>query len=69
MLSGLLPPELPAGEVLKPSSRLTAGSALPHRGERTGESYMKIPVPSPNVLEQAPDDIASLLERFRSLKT
>jgi superfamily II DNA or RNA helicase len=42
------------------------GSSIIHRDERTGESYMKLPVPSPEVLEQALGAISSLLEHFRS---
>ena len=48
------------------SPRRPAGISIIHRDERTGESYMKLPVPSPEVLEQALGAISSLLEKFRS---
>ncbi len=52
----------------KPSSQPVAGGSLLHKDQHTGETYMKIPVPSPEVLEQALGAIASLLERFRGPK-
>ncbi len=52
----------------KPSSQTVAGGSLLHKDQHTGETYMKIPVPSPEVLEQALGAIASLLERFRGPK-
>ena len=51
-----------------PSPRPTAGSSLLHRDDRTGEPYMKIPMPSPEVLDQALGAIASLLEHLRGPK-
>ena len=36
-----------------------------HRDTQTGQDYLKIPVPSPEVLDRALDTIGSLLNRFR----
>ena len=41
-----------------------AGMSIIHRDERTGESYMKLPVPSPEVLEQALGAISKILEQW-----
>jgi superfamily II DNA or RNA helicase len=46
-------------------SRAT-GLSIVHRDERTGESYMKLPVPSREVLEQALGAIGAILEKFKS---
>ena len=43
----------------------TTGISIIHRDERTGESYMKLPVPNPEVVEQALGAISKLLEQFR----
>ena len=43
-----------------------AGISIIHRDERTGESYMKLPVPSREVLEQALGAIGSILEKFNT---
>ena len=58
----------PDAKGVKASSRPAAGGSLLHRDEHTGQAYMKIPVPSPEVLEQALGAIGSLLERFRGPK-
>ncbi len=49
------PAQRKAGSIVVPS--------LIHRDERTGESYMKLPVPNPELLERALKAISSLLER------
>ena len=41
-----------------------AGISMIHRDERTGEPYMKIPVPSREVLDQALGAISAVLEKF-----
>jgi hypothetical protein len=41
------------------------GVAFVRRDERTGESYLRFPVPSPEVLDRALGAIGALLERFR----
>jgi hypothetical protein len=48
-----------AGESARP------GLALVARDERTGEAYLKLPVPKPEVLEQALKAFSALLENFR----
>jgi superfamily II DNA or RNA helicase len=58
----------PSQNSAKPSARHPVGASLLHQDQHTGESYMKIPVPSPEVLDQALGAIASLLERFRGPK-
>jgi superfamily II DNA or RNA helicase len=40
-------------------------SSLVQRDERTGETYLKVPVPKPEVLEQALRAVGSLLESLR----
>ncbi len=42
-----------------------AGVSFVHRDERTGESYLKFPVPRPEVLDQVFTAVSALLERFR----
>jgi superfamily II DNA or RNA helicase len=42
-----------------------AGLSFVARDERTGESYLKLPVPKPEVLEQALKAFSALLENFR----
>src|SRR5262249_12261097 len=46
------------------AARSTALS-VGQRDERTGESYLKLPMPSPQVLEQAAQALAGLLGAFR----
>jgi hypothetical protein len=44
------------------------GDAIPklvHRDERTGETYLKLPMPAPEVLEQALRAVNGFLESFR----
>jgi superfamily II DNA or RNA helicase len=58
----------PAGSPGRPAAGARpAGlaSALLTRDERTGETYLKVPVPQPEVLEQALRAVGSLLESLR----
>jgi hypothetical protein len=55
-------PTPPAGQAGEPAS---AGLAFVARDERTGESYLKLPVPKPEILEQALKAFSALLENFR----
>ncbi|MGC8539982.1 MAG: DEAD/DEAH box helicase [Phycisphaerae bacterium] len=59
-------PRAQAGTSQVPSHSRTAGISIIHRDERTGESYMKLPVPSPEVLEQALGAIGAILEKFNT---
>jgi hypothetical protein len=36
-----------------------------HRDDRTGETYLKLPVPKPEVLEQALQAVEALLQSLR----
>ncbi len=47
---------------------LPAGAAMPRvaRDEKTGETYLRLPVPSPQVVEQALEAIGNLLRGMRS---
>jgi len=54
-----------AREDPKASPDAGLGLSLVHRDERSGERYMKIPVPSPQVLEKVLGVVGELLERFR----
>lgn len=50
----------------KPSNGEPAKPALPVvRDEKTGETYVKLPVPSPEVVQQALQAFTALLEQFR----
>jgi superfamily II DNA/RNA helicase len=40
-------------------------SSLVHRDERTGETYLRLPVPSPEVLDQALNAFGTLLQSFQ----
>jgi superfamily II DNA or RNA helicase len=42
-----------------------AGISLVHRDERTGESYLKLPMPNPEVIDQVLTAVSTLLDRFR----
>ncbi len=56
----------PPTESDRPTAQRTGSIVIPsliHRDERTGEPYMKIPVPNPELLERALKAISSLLER------
>jgi hypothetical protein len=48
----------PAGES-KPAASLVT------RDERTGETYLKVPVPAPEVLDQALQAVGALLQSLR----
>ncbi|MBL8797963.1 MAG: DEAD/DEAH box helicase [Planctomycetia bacterium] len=54
-----------SGRVSTAPSPSLDGRSLIQRDERTGEPYLKLPVPSPEVLEQALKGIAALLEGFK----
>jgi hypothetical protein len=41
------------------------GLRFVHRDPQTGEDYLRIPVPSSDVLERALQTIGTLLDRFR----
>ncbi len=41
------------------------GVSLVHRDDRTGESYLKIPVPQPEVMDRILGAVGTFLERFR----
>ena len=41
------------------------GRSLVMRDERTGETYLKVPVPKPEVLDQALKAVGALLESLR----
>jgi hypothetical protein len=43
----------------------TPGLSFVTRDERTGETYLKLPVPKPEVLEQALKAFGALLENLR----
>ena len=44
----------------------SAGLAnLVQRDEKTGENYLRLPMPSPEVLNQALQAVGSMLEKFR----
>ena len=55
-------PAAPAGQAGEPAG---SGLAFVARDERTGETYLKLPVPKPEVLEQALKAFGALLENFR----
>ena len=40
-------------------------ASLVQRDERTGETYLKLPVPSPEVLDQALQAVGTLLQSLR----
>jgi SNF2 family DNA or RNA helicase len=70
--AGLLQTGLTVLEQLATASRAKPGEnagspgvAFVRRDERTGESYLRFPVPSPEVLDRALGAIGALLERFR----
>ena len=50
----------------RPSNQIaTIGAAIVGRDERTGENYLRLPMPKPEVLDRALGAIAALLERFK----
>jgi len=49
----------------RPSSDARAGLRFVQRDPDTGEDYLKIPLPSPEVLDRALQTIGTLLDRFR----
>jgi superfamily II DNA or RNA helicase len=53
----------PAGT--SPPAQPTPGLSIVHRDEKTGESYLRFPMPKPEVIERFLDTVGSLLDRFR----
>ena len=51
--------------VARPGSPSMRGLSFVSRDERTGETYLKVPIPKPEVLDKAPEAISALLESFR----
>ncbi len=51
--------------VSRPSSDARAGLSFVQRDPQTGQTYLKIPVPSPEVLDRALQTIGNLLDQFR----
>jgi superfamily II DNA/RNA helicase len=51
--------------VSRPSSDTRAGLRFVQRDPQTGQNYLKIPVPSPEVLDRALQTIGNLLDQFR----
>jgi hypothetical protein len=64
-LATSLPAGGAAGQARKPATAATAAPSLIQRDERTGETYLKVPLPKPEVLDQAVGAIRALLESFR----
>jgi hypothetical protein len=60
-----------AGQASKPADASVGALARPPaspllaRDERTGETYLKLPVPPPEVVEQVLKTVGSLLEGLR----
>ncbi|MEY2616700.1 MAG: hypothetical protein QOH78_2473, partial [Verrucomicrobiota bacterium] len=70
--SALLTTGLSVLEQLAATSRATtaggggpSGQSFVRRDERTGESYLRFPIPSQEVLDRALGAVAALLEGFR----
>jgi superfamily II DNA or RNA helicase len=55
----------PATPTAKSGEPVGSGLAVIARDERTGEAYLKLPVPKPEVLEQVLKAFGALLENFR----
>jgi superfamily II DNA or RNA helicase len=49
----------------RPGAAQTSGLSFVHRDERTGENYLKFPIPSPEVVDRLLGAVGALLERFR----
>lgn len=49
----------------RPTGAGTIGVSLVHRDEKTGETYLKLPMPKPEVVDQVLGAVSALLERFR----
>jgi hypothetical protein len=65
-LATALPTGGATGPVRKPAAAAAPGTGLVQRDERTGETYLKVPLPKPEVLDQAMRAIGALLDSFRS---
>jgi len=48
-----------------PGDRRADGLRFVHRDTQTGEDYLRIPMPSPQVLDQVLQTIGTLVDRFR----
>jgi hypothetical protein len=48
-----------------PGSAPAVPSSLVQRDERTGETYLKVPLPAPEVLDQALQAVGALLQNLR----
>ena len=48
-----------------PEDGRAEGLRFVHRDPQTGEDYLRLPVPGPDVLERALQTIGTLLDRFR----
>jgi hypothetical protein len=64
-LATALPGAAGAGPARKPAAAASTPSPLVQRDERTGETYLKVPLPKPEVIDQAVRAIGALLESFR----
>ena len=49
----------------RPGAAAGPASSLVQRDERTGEAYLKVPMPKPEVLDQALQAIQTLLRSLR----
>ena len=63
--SGLLQIGMKLFEQFAPAAKIGAASPRIERDERTGESFVKLPVPPPQFVEQALTAIQGLLQRFK----
>src|SRR5262249_5574275 len=57
--------QLTTGGTTAPSGNGPAPRSLVQRDERTGETYLKLPVPPPEVVNQALQAFGALLQSFR----
>jgi superfamily II DNA or RNA helicase len=65
LLQQLASPAQPAGNGSPAPKRPGGGSPLVVRDERTGETYVKLPVPKPEVLNQALQALGALFQSMR----
>jgi superfamily II DNA or RNA helicase len=64
-LAGAGRPALPGSGALPAAVGSTPARSLLERDEQTGETYVKIPVPSPEVIAQTLQAVGNLLQSFR----
>jgi superfamily II DNA or RNA helicase len=64
-LATALPAGGAAGPARKPAAAASPAGGLVQRDERTGETYLKVPLPKPEVLDQAMRALGALLDSFR----